>query len=140
MQQLHYKTPSKRGDRITRQTRYSPDAGNGERQKHRIARSQTEPQRRLQDTLLGWMVLEKGDSQIFDKLSPVVEHLLSTLSPREAAVLRQRYGIDDGYPKEYEDVGSTLQLATYQVKELEESALSKLYRRIMMSYGTIDCN
>ena len=38
-----------------------------------------------------------------------LDNVLCTLSPREAGVLRARYGLDDGRPRTLEDIGHAFQ-------------------------------
>ncbi len=39
-----------------------------------------------------------------------LDNVLCTLSPREAGVLRARYGLDDGSPRTLEDIGQAFQV------------------------------
>lgn len=90
--------------------------------------------RRHRDTLLGWLVFQKGDSDTYQALRPVVDDLLAHLEPREADVLRLRFGIDDGYPESREEISRRLGLSAWQVEELEERALAKLHQTVVASY------
>ncbi|MEV5408814.1 sigma-70 family RNA polymerase sigma factor [Thermopolyspora sp. NPDC052614] len=52
--------------------------------------------------------------------------LLATLPPREAQILRWRFGLDSGYPCTLQQVGDRLGLTRERVRQLECKALSRL--------------
>ncbi len=56
----------------------------------------------------------------------VVAQLLSELTPREAAVVRMRYGIDVGEARTLEEVGAQYELTRERVRQIEVKALRKL--------------
>lgn len=51
---------------------------------------------------------------------------LKSLTPRESAVLRLRFGFDDGYPRTLEEVGRVLKLTRERIRQIENKALKKL--------------
>jgi RNA polymerase primary sigma factor len=61
-------------------------------------------------------------SMLKDKL----EEILSTLSPREARVLRLRYGLDDGTTYTLEEVGRKFGLTRERIRQIEGRALRAL--------------
>ena len=61
-------------------------------------------------------------SMLKDKL----EEILSTLSPREARVLRLRYGLDDGTTYTLEEVGQKFGLTRERIRQIEGRALRQL--------------
>jgi RNA polymerase primary sigma factor len=63
-----------------------------------------------------------GQSQ----LRAVVEQLLNELTPREAAVVRMRFGIDVGEARTLEEVGAQYELTRERVRQIEVKALRKL--------------
>jgi hypothetical protein len=72
-------------------------------------------------------VLPKGHcSDTYKRLHPFIEKLLSRLDKREAAILRMRYGIEDGYPKTWREISSRFQLSSEEAHELSEKAIAKL--------------
>eukprot|EP00540_Astrosyne_radiata_P023022 CAMPEP_0116830200 /NCGR_PEP_ID=MMETSP0418-20121206/4634_1 /TAXON_ID=1158023 /ORGANISM="Astrosyne radiata, Strain 13vi08-1A" /LENGTH=589 /DNA_ID=CAMNT_0004459283 /DNA_START=183 /DNA_END=1955 /DNA_ORIENTATION=+ len=55
-----------------------------------------------------------------------LSRLLRTLSEREQAVIRLRYGLDDGHIKTLDDVGGRFGVTRERVRQIEQRALSKL--------------
>ena len=60
------------------------------------------------------------------QLREVVEQLLNELTPREAAVVRMRFGIDVGEARTLEEVGAQYELTRERVRQIEVKALRKL--------------
>ena len=59
-------------------------------------------------------------------LSEQLEEVMSTLSPREAEVIRLRYGLDDGKPRTLEEVGKEFDVTRERIRQIEAKALRKL--------------
>ncbi len=59
-------------------------------------------------------------------LSDEVERLLETLTPREAWILRLRFGLHDARPRTLKEVGKLFGLSRERIRQLERSALLKL--------------
>jgi RNA polymerase primary sigma factor len=55
-----------------------------------------------------------------------VQDLLRRMDPREAAVLRMRFGLDDHEPKTLKEIGECLGLTRERVRQIESEALLKL--------------
>ncbi len=55
---------------------------------------------------------------------------LAVLPPREATVLRLRYGLDGGHPRTLDDIGRTLGLTRERIRQLEKEALARLRQRV----------
>ena len=55
-----------------------------------------------------------------------VQSLLRKMDPREAAVLRMRFGLDDQEPKTLKEIGERLGLTRERVRQIESEALLKL--------------
>jgi RNA polymerase sigma factor (sigma-70 family) len=55
-----------------------------------------------------------------------VRRLIKTLSPREQAVIRLRFGLDDGKPRTLDDIGKKFSVAKESIRKIEASALLKL--------------
>ncbi len=60
-----------------------------------------------------------------DELREVI-HLLDKMDPREAAVLRMRFGLNGEEPKTLHAIGECLGLTRERVRQIEQEALSKL--------------
>ncbi|MDD5370466.1 MAG: sigma-70 family RNA polymerase sigma factor [Anaerolineaceae bacterium] len=55
-----------------------------------------------------------------------VEEVLSTLSPREARILRLRFGLDNGHTYTLEEVGQKFGLTRERIRQIEGKALRRL--------------
>lgn len=60
-----------------------------------------------------------------DNLKHVFE-MLDKLDPREATILRMRFGLDDAEPRTLKEIGESLGLTRERVRQIESEALSKL--------------
>src|SRR5438094_9573930 len=56
-----------------------------------------------------------------------VMHLLDKMDPREATVLRMRFGLNDEEPKTLKEIGESLGLTRERVRQIESEALKKLH-------------
>ena len=52
--------------------------------------------------------------------------VLQTLTPREAKVLRLRFGLEDGRPRTLEEVGKEFNVTRERIRQIEAKALRKL--------------
>lgn len=55
-----------------------------------------------------------------------VNKILSTLTDREAKILKLRFGIDTGYPRTLEEVGKIFRVTRERVRQIEAKAIRKL--------------
>jgi RNA polymerase primary sigma factor/RNA polymerase sigma factor len=55
-----------------------------------------------------------------------VRELLSRLEPRERDIIAAHYGLAEGQPATYEQVGSRMGLSKQRVRQIEQAALAKL--------------
>jgi RNA polymerase primary sigma factor len=68
------------------------------------------------------------DAAQLSALRDEIERALSTLTPREQEVLRLRYGLDGGYPRTLDEVGTHFSLTRERIRQIEKMALKKLRR------------
>jgi RNA polymerase sigma factor (sigma-70 family) len=66
------------------------------------------------------IVVEKHD------LREICEASLDSLTPREAMVIRQRFGFEDGRIRTLKEVGELLKVTQQRVREIEAKAIKKL--------------
>ncbi|MCZ7542067.1 MAG: sigma-70 family RNA polymerase sigma factor [Anaerolineae bacterium] len=59
-------------------------------------------------------------------LSEKVEHLLATLPPREANILKLRYGLVDGETRSMAQIGQMMGYSRERIRQLQHEALDKL--------------
>lgn len=59
-------------------------------------------------------------------LSEMIERLLSEMMPREAQILRLRFGLEDGVPQTLEQVGKAMGLSRERIRQIERQAIRRL--------------
>ncbi len=65
-----------------------------------------------------------------DNIKHVYE-MLDSMEPREATILRMRFGLDDSEPRTLKEIGETLGLTRERVRQIENEALNRLARGLM---------
>ena len=66
------------------------------------------------------------DSAAYTLLREQLEEVMSTLTPREAKVLKLRFGLEDGKARTLEEVGKEFQVTRERIRQIEAKALRKL--------------
>jgi RNA polymerase sigma factor (sigma-70 family) len=55
-----------------------------------------------------------------------LQSVLGTLEAREAAVVRMRYGLDDGQPRTLDEIGRAFKLSRERIRQIERETMAKL--------------
>ena len=55
-----------------------------------------------------------------------LEEVMNTLTPREAKVLKLRFGLEDGKSRTLEEVGKEFNVTRERIRQIEAKALRKL--------------
>jgi len=77
-------------------------------------------------------VMESGESQLTDRaiaqfeLDQQMEELMKQLTPREANILRYRYGLLDGRAHTLEETGREFTLTRERIRQIEKDAMRRL--------------
>ena len=66
------------------------------------------------------------DAASYTLLREQLEEVMKTLTPREAKVLRLRFGLDDGKARTLEEVGKEFDVTRERIRQIEAKALRKL--------------
>jgi RNA polymerase primary sigma factor len=74
----------------------------------------------------------RPDKQLMatDDLSHVLQHL-NRMEPREATVLRMRFGLGEDHPRTLKEIGESLGLTRERVRQIERDALLKLREALL---------
>ena len=70
--------------------------------------------------------LSPSEASVFSSLRKVTSDVLSTLTPREAKVLRMRFGIEMNKDHTLEEVGKQFDVTRERIRQIEAKALRKL--------------
>ena len=84
-----------------------------------------------EDSFLGDFIEDQSvdspvDNASHNSLATEIVQALETLTEREEAVLRLRYGLDDGQPRKLEEVGNRFGITRERVRQIETKAIRKL--------------
>merc|ERR1712232_957645 len=66
------------------------------------------------------------DKASYQMLKDDISRLICTLNSREQAVIRMRFGLDDGKPKTLEEIGGRFSVTRERIRQIEARALQKL--------------
>ena len=67
-----------------------------------------------------------SDAVAFSLLQEQFKQVLETLAPREAGVIKMRYGLEDGQPKTLDDIGRVYGVTRERIRQIESKTMSKL--------------
>ncbi len=84
-----------------------------------------------EETFLGDFIedcssLGPHEASMVESLKECLSKVMSSLSPREAKVVRMRYGIDVGYDHTLEEVGKCFAVTRERIRQIEAQAIKKL--------------
>jgi RNA polymerase primary sigma factor len=85
-----------------------------------------EEESHLGDLLEDKGVVSPSDAAIGLDLKEQTASLLKTLSPREEAIIKMRFGLDDGSERTLEEVGQFFAVTRERIRQIEAKALRKL--------------
>jgi RNA polymerase primary sigma factor len=80
----------------------------------------------LGDFIEDQSTLSPGDAALFASLREVTKDVLDSLTPREAKVLRMRFGIEMNTDHTLEEVGKQFDVTRERIRQIEAKALRKL--------------
>jgi RNA polymerase sigma factor (sigma-70 family) len=83
-------------------------------------------QRRLGEFVADHSFLSPLQAAIDAERAAAVAQCLQALSPREALIVRARFGLSDGRVQTLEEIGQALQISRERVRQIEARALDKL--------------
>ena len=128
-------------NRAIQQTGRPPEAGGGEVVSGRLRQAIDCAQRSARPVSLDASRTPHDVTDTREASSPVetvrsrmdsqeLHSLLRSLSPREALILRFRFGLMDGTPLTLSEVGRRLRITRERVRQLEAAALKRLHTRM----------
>ena len=80
----------------------------------------------IMDTVSDTTIVQPEDDAFKKGLKSQLMLIISSLTPREQKVIRQRYGLDDGRARTLEEVGREFQVTRERIRQIEAKALRKL--------------
>ena len=90
------------------------------------ARISSEDETNLYDVLQANDVPEPDRELLSESLCKEIERALSTLTDREAIIVRLYYGLNGRYPQSLEEIGAALSLTRERVRQIKERAIRRL--------------
>ena len=80
----------------------------------------------LGDFIEDTTTLAPSDAALHDSMRDVVKEVLDSLTPREAKVLRMRFGVEMSTDHTLEEVGKQFDVTRERIRQIEAKALRKL--------------
>jgi RNA polymerase primary sigma factor len=90
-------------------------------------RDGTDDNQLIEESLQDRDAAKPEDELVADEERKKVLRLLSEIDPREADVLRSHYGLDGHKPMTLKEIGESLGLTRERIRQIQRSALTKLY-------------
>jgi len=90
------------------------------------ARISSDDETNLYDVLQANDVPEPDRELLSESLCKEIERALSTLTDREAIIVRLYYGLNGRYPQSLEEIGEALSLTRERVRQIKERAIRRL--------------
>jgi len=81
---------------------------------------------RLRDIIEDPAGVSPAEAMISVDLKRQTAHVLGTLTPREASIIRMRFGLEDGTERTLEEVGENFQVTRERIRQIEAKALRKM--------------
>lgn len=83
------------------------------------------------DTMLKDFIEDKGnpsplDTVMHEDLKTHIDRILCTLSPKEAMIIRKRFGIGEDSPSTLEEIGQEFDVTRERIRQIEVKAIRKL--------------
>jgi RNA polymerase primary sigma factor len=66
------------------------------------------------------------DAVVFVQLHDDLQSVLTTLSQREASIIRLRFGLTDGHPRTLDGIGRVYGLTRERIRQIEATTMTKL--------------
>ncbi len=79
-----------------------------------------------EDMLFFALVGERDVSMSSAYSSEGLNKAIGTLNPREIEIIKKRYGLEDGKPRKYNEIGADYNVTAERIKQIEIKALRKL--------------
>jgi len=83
-----------------------------------------------ENTMLDFLNHEDGPTPekglLYESLRKEIERVISTLTIREAAILRLYFGLEGKYPMTLEEIGERFELTRERVRQIKEKAIKRL--------------
>ena len=94
----------------------------------------------LQDFIEDKSALQPETNAEKSNIAKILNEIVDSLTEKEAAVIRMRFGLDNGIPKTLEQVGKYFGVTRERIRQIESKALIKLRRNARIKslsiYGT----
>ena len=81
---------------------------------------------RLGDLIEDSQAVAPVDAVLFVQLQDDLQSVLTTLSEREASIVRLRYGLTDGHPRTLDAIGHVYGLTRERIRQIEATTMTKL--------------